>query len=710
MIVLSPRLALLSSEPREREREREKQSGGEMSAVKQKSALKERTQSPGRLLLSPNNDDYERAQARAARAALQRRRSFVAADSEGTPAPLIDSSSCDGIGDLLSESQIKDLFQNCIKLAAENKINQQNTWELKLIDHLSDLVKCDASEDTQTNFQKASCTLEASAKIYSYRVDSVHSETYKVLGGINRTSANTHSPEIPENGADTALEQEDARRETQRKSTSSATLESFEVLNVKKFDVAFNVDPLFHQTSAQFDEGGAKGLLLNTLSVYRGCELIFDSWDVPEKTMRSYSHSGAKDSPSINLSFLKDSIDWMMESMRKEHTISLTLKDITKLLDDPCRKLAEETSSVSTMTFESTWFDPESNDQENDNSDIVDDVDEQQFENVDLVFNNIFEGSPDSSSQGTNFPQNVEESEVDNGELQDVIINDERSETNVDETLAGISILSSKNSWAGPEHWKYMKPREYVNAEEKLVDSLNMKKKRKGQPFCIDFTKAVEQNMSFFDAPPDLRTNLLPQSKHYPSTLLPVDHHYQVADLFRLFLRSLAVWQCVRGRQPHDSDKFAQRQAYSEDHSNEASWNHEEFDNFDEDPCGDNFQSDVGNSTPDGLIRQPRKVQKIEVSYDKTSKQVDVRILKATLWEHLNRPPAKEEGYCGEGISFQRLLKCIPDSCPAAAPEDVSVHLCFICLLHLANEHNLFIKGCSTMDELYIETALEGSR
>ncbi|TQD77418.1 hypothetical protein C1H46_037035 [Malus baccata] len=38
----------------------------------------------------------------------------------------------------------------------------------------------------ETNFQKASCTLEGGVnKIYSMRVDSVHSEAYKVLGGMN---------------------------------------------------------------------------------------------------------------------------------------------------------------------------------------------------------------------------------------------------------------------------------------------------------------------------------------------------------------------------------------------------------------------------------------------------------------------------------------------------------------------------------------------
>lgn len=65
-----------------------------------------------------------------------------------------------------------------------------------------------------------------------------------------------------------------------------ATLEaSLDALNVRKFDLAFAVDPLFHKTSAQFDEGGAKGLLLANLSVYAGCDIVFDSMDVPEEAV-----------------------------------------------------------------------------------------------------------------------------------------------------------------------------------------------------------------------------------------------------------------------------------------------------------------------------------------------------------------------------------------------------------------------------------------
>lgn len=41
----------------------------------------------------------------------------------------------------LSDAQIRDMYVNCLKLASEGKITSKNTWQLKLIDHLDDLVK-----------------------------------------------------------------------------------------------------------------------------------------------------------------------------------------------------------------------------------------------------------------------------------------------------------------------------------------------------------------------------------------------------------------------------------------------------------------------------------------------------------------------------------------------------------------------------------------
>jgi condensin complex subunit 2 len=56
---------------------------------------------------------------------------------------------------------------------------------------------------------------------------------------------------------------------------------------VKKFDLDFSVDPLFKKTSADFDEGGARGLLLNHLGIDGNCKIIFDASDATIETEES---------------------------------------------------------------------------------------------------------------------------------------------------------------------------------------------------------------------------------------------------------------------------------------------------------------------------------------------------------------------------------------------------------------------------------------
>ncbi|PHT60345.1 Condensin complex subunit 2 [Capsicum baccatum] len=52
-----------------------------------------------------------------------------------------------------------------------------------------------------------------------------------------------------------------------------------------KNSAAFAIDPLHHQTSAPFAEGGAKGLLLNNLGIYGDCYVLFDSFEIPGKSV-----------------------------------------------------------------------------------------------------------------------------------------------------------------------------------------------------------------------------------------------------------------------------------------------------------------------------------------------------------------------------------------------------------------------------------------
>ena len=88
--------------------------------------------------------------------------------------------------------QLGELYKRAIRMNAENRINSGNSWNLKLIENMDKLT---TNENGKTvNFTKASCTLDASVKIYSYRVDDVHLTSYKVLANLNRNDAIEKKP------------------------------------------------------------------------------------------------------------------------------------------------------------------------------------------------------------------------------------------------------------------------------------------------------------------------------------------------------------------------------------------------------------------------------------------------------------------------------------------------------------------------------------
>ncbi|CAL0303967.1 unnamed protein product [Lupinus luteus] len=649
---------------------------------KQRLPIAARIQSPtAPFFLGSNDDQLERTQARAARAAAIRRKNVIACN--------LNSHSQDSESDpCLNKQQILDLFQNCIKLASENKINQKNTWELNLIDHLTDIIKVEEEGDTETNFQKASCTLEAGVKIYSLRVDSVHSEAYKVLGGMKRAGQEAEE-DTPLEGDNVVSGQEESRKETNKKLSPLSTLESsFEVLNVKKFDAAFAVDPLYRQTTAQFDEGGAKGLLMNNLGVYGGCRVLFDSQEVPAKCMASQNQHDVSD--TIDLSFMRDCVEQMVSDMCTKDEISPTIRTIVNQFDENNRRPADfQFHSQNSAEELDTSFDCqiEADREEFDNSTTwSDDHDNQTFV-ADLGTNDADPSFPSYRQESETFPS------------QDPDM-DDRFE-NVDGYLIlNLGFNSKQNAWAGPDHWKYRKSKVsevHPTAEdEPTLKSKQMRSKKQAE-VDLNFTSTLERKMSDIFAPPkNPKSILLPESRLPCNTKLPEDCHYQPEDLIKLFI--LPGVKCLGRRaqrfldgsreQPNDYEAF-------------PSWDNGSAYGGDPGDYEGDVHSDIEDS--DTLISQPRQVNKIEVQYDKTSKQVDVQALKITLWDHVQESAKLSVQGEQEILSFKNMLANFPGECNAAATiSDISPHLCFICLLHLANEKGLSIQSCSNLDDLDI--------
>ncbi|TQD84708.1 hypothetical protein C1H46_029731 [Malus baccata] len=611
-----------------------------------------RPQSPTSPLfvLGSNDDQLERAQARVARAAAIRRKAATVSAHSSLP-----DDRC------LSREQIIKLFQECIKLASENKITQKNTWELKLIDHLSDIIKVGTENGTETNFQKASCTLEAGLKIYSARVDSLHAEAYKVLSGMNRARLEDEQVTSTEDGH--VSNKQGREKESERKIDPMSTVESsFEALNIKKFDVTLVADPLYHQTFAQLDEGGAQGLLLNNLGAYGGCQVLSDAYEVPGKC-RSCS--------------LQKSLEQMVVGIRTKTEICPTLKEIFCQFD--------ENNHRSSQDFNISQ-----------NADLKTDP----FNAVDYYTSNIdhndnMGGDHENISFGD--PSFQSHHEDNNSHTSYEVDVDDRFEKVSMFLFQGLGL--KENSWAGPDHWKYWRSKGWcykgndfsvcsvVGSEEapatRSRSATNISKNKNYKEVELDFTASLDNEIpNIFAVPKNFKSLLLHANRIPVSNRLPDDYHYKPENLVKLFLLPNVL--CLgKTRQQHTGISFFVRTDYN-------SW--KQSHNFDEalppwddesvlsgqynDGC---IHSDVEDS--DTLVSPPRQVSNIEVRYDRTSKQVDVHALKETLWGHMQESArvatAKE-------LKFERhrLLQVYPErnsddvsTHDSPTLDDVSIHL-----------------------------------
>ena len=157
----------------------------------------------------------------------------------------LKSSSRDDVGSSSSASSnssggnLQELYKKAIRMNAENKINASNSWSLRLIENIDNFLEEETEKDVRAeqeeeeqvaeessttnqpqdnrrvNFTKASCTLDASVKIYSYRVDDVHLTSYKVLANLHRNShkdaSNKDSADGDANTSSAAAAREKAR-------------------------------------------------------------------------------------------------------------------------------------------------------------------------------------------------------------------------------------------------------------------------------------------------------------------------------------------------------------------------------------------------------------------------------------------------------------------------------------------------------------------
>ncbi|XP_041477580.1 condensin complex subunit 2-like isoform X2 [Lytechinus variegatus] len=622
----------------------------------------------------------------------------------------------------LSTGQLTDHYSNCIKLSAENKINSKNAFGLHLIDYMAELLKSKKGE--MTNFQVASCTLDASAKIYAGRVDAIHAETYKMLGGLGHDRQNKQSEGDAEGEGPDANDGKKKKR-ARHSNTVETNLKN---INVTKLDLGFEPDPLFQRTSAAFDEGGSFGLLLNHLQCRDdGCELLLDSNTIINN----------EEEPSKSEKGIQTMVD-MSEITEIYNGVSLESLQICPEFADfkftNWNADGEEgvTSMISKMAADSKQaFDVHA---------IPEPLEEEPADHMGMGADH-FEGggfSDDDDDGGERLDQ-PSMFHSDNSDATIMIGRSASSSVSVNtggKLCLQLSLEPSEysyfnldvlNTWAGPQHWK-LKPK----SKDPATSEEGTKKAASKKPvFRLNYDEDIDFDKFFGESKASTTLSQATLNKYNKSelTLPDQDDDYKPTSLLKMFLRPNFMMKRQTTNSSNDSlddgidgydynnendcANFCPAAGGGDDDDDDDSSHAPGSMTYDLSSMGgcDMSQGSAGSHSGffnnsvfdatmlqgDKLVAQPHKVNKIDIQYARTAKRMDVKKLKTHMWGFLTKPESDKENVCNEADadsvagtqSFCDMYTTLPDKLSKTMSKNLSIPIAFVCLLHLCNEKSL---------------------
>ncbi|KAF8998536.1 condensin complex subunit 2/barren [Cyathus striatus] len=591
-------------------------------------------------------------------------------------------------------------FEEWMKMATDNKINAANSWNFALIDYFHDMSLLRNNDDNSINFQRASCTLDGCVKIWTSRVDSVGTETGKLLSNL----ANEGRDEDDDgNGSDNPdADPTQAKKKKSHKPTATLVKDKLQLQN-KKLELEFSVDPLFKKTCADFDEGGAQGLLMNHLSLGWGSEgalrIIFDASDGKGR-VEVEEDLGDEPEDEIDLTYLR--------SQFLPDLNTLEAKAISHSLDG--FSFAKDAFSFDESLYaDNTHRNDDSDDEDNEpgadfdfNSNDAGAAPEDYFVGADAVgedyagdfgggdFGGGGGGDEFGSGEGGSAGPSREGEEG-----RGFVPFDPRRAPNdrnlvmamadTDET-GGLDYFDQTflKNWAGPEHWKLRKiirraeANPATNGEAKAV-----KGRGKKESFKIDFLvpqeKDLREQQKELFAPVGKGASInLPKKKQEKKDehMLPDDMHFSSRQLVTLFLKPKFFLK-MRGKKAKmdehgdevDVDFWAQAAAgnavegnQDDDEGGAAIPFNTQFFHDDDDDDGPGFDDtydgagagvDAGEQDLLAATQgQTRRVRPEFVNYAKRAKRVDVRKLKDNIWKGLDIVISKTKEEDDEGMDI----------------------------------------------------------
>lgn len=374
---------------------------------------------------------------------------------------------------------------------------------------------------------------------------------------------------------------------------------SFASLQLKKFELEFAVDPLFKKASADFDEGGAKGLLLNHLAIDSEGRIVFDSSDDAgdassggkatrrkndvieeeeeeeevDEELNSILNSTLKDDEDdevdmeIDIGALASKFFPDLDRLDKQDICpslkNFDLGDPSGSMDIPFLKAPEDwrterekTAGVSGVGDKSGIFLDDDNPIGFDDDDgIIGDFDapvetgfgeggeawardaaiEPQMRVHDAGYDNDGVGGVDGE-EGEGMASGTFDPA--SGQFVVSLTHAKDREEGGHEDILNYFDQALQKNWAGPEHWRIRK----IKDSTKPTSATNTRKEK--EPFEIDFLSPLDVGLAeTIYTPASSNSAISMPKKDWKSktrNLLPDDKHFNSKQLLRLFLKPKA--------------------------------------------------------------------------------------------------------------------------------------------------------------------------
>ncbi|KAL7291263.1 hypothetical protein TKK_0014870 [Trichogramma kaykai] len=600
----------------------------------------------------------------------------------------------------LSATEMTNQIAQCIKLSAENKINDKNAFQLKMIDFLLYTLK--KQDPNMTNLQMASVSLDASAKIYGFRVDKVYSDLLKVIGMAKQDkkdyqNENDNAEDIDQQGSNKGENPQKKKKKKNRQNiiatveSLKGSVETYDPLSLIRCQRDTQTSDLLFQ--AGMPQHSNQGVALNLYN-----DVILDK--IPEVL---YSQK------ITTISILDLANDSICPSY-----------DAFKFLDWSPNDEVEEALSQ-----------PEENDGEfhfDLDAAVPDDDDQNDF---DLMMDC---GDAYEDKCGRMAHKSQIENIVD---FQDIIANNPNPNATYEYSYVQ---KSYRIHWAGPSHWKITLNKNLGGS--RVVETCKQNAAKRKKEIELSYSSESKEEISQKFKLGEKQTKLLTKATKLiwseDKVTFPQDVHYELKRYYTFFNKptehlKFSIEEKQKemysnnenddydGHSDHDMSNFAA----PEDVEHFAE--HRDDGRFTQDPTFTQESTAMptqGAFMGDNLVSVPKLTDKIFIPYSQRAKKIDMRQLKKVMWKNLkNRSKQKEKENFNstqvnendnlakeiEPRAFSDMYMEMPKLLSKSNSDSLSPAIAFVSLLHLANEKNLKIDRTTELTDLIIKGAKSDS-